>query len=97
MGFATKPGKPATSVDGADIRTDGLEGRERAALCFDFTEDILADTGAEICSRAGEPAALLMEKVRGNALGFLEEVLLVGFCLVELGDGLVDFFAADIR
>lgn len=96
MGFTAETGEPAAGVDGADVRTDGLEGREGAALSFDFADDVLTDAAAEVRGRAGEPAAFLVQEVGGDALGFLEEVLLVGFGLVELGDGLVDFLAADV-
>lgn len=37
-----------------------------------------------------------MQEVCCDTLGFLEEILLVAFSLVELRDGLVDFFAADV-
>ena len=96
MRFAAEPGKTAAGVNGADIRTDGLEGGEGAALRFNLADDVLADTGAEISRRAGEPAAFLMQEIGGDALGFLEEILLVGLCLVELGDGFVDLFTADV-
>lgn len=63
MGFATEAGETTAGVDGADIRADGLEGCERAAFSFDFADDVLADTGAEIRGRAGEPAAFLVQEI----------------------------------
>ena len=94
MRFPAEARQPAAGVDRADVGPDGLKGRERAALGLDLADDVLADAGAHVGGRAGEPAAFLVEEVAGDALRFLEEVLLVALRLVEGGDGLVDFLAA---
>ena len=77
MGFPTETGEATSGVDSADVRADGLEGGEGAALSFDFAEDVFADAGAEVTGRASEPAAFLLEEVGGDALGFLPEIDLV--------------------
>ena len=94
MCFPAEARQATTGIDSTDIWPDGLEGRERTALCLNLANDVLADTGTQIRGRAGEPAAFLMQKIASNALRLLEQVLLVALRLVESGDGLVDLLAA---
>lgn len=87
--------QPPTRINSADIRPHALQRREGAPLGFDLAEDVLPDACADIGSRAGEPSPFLLQQVRGDALRFLRQIQLVAAGLVERGDGLVDFLAAD--
>lgn len=95
MGFPAQPAETARGIDVADVRTHALEGGEGAAFGLDLAQDVFADRRPQIRGRAGEPSALFVQEVRGDALGFLPEEGFVAPGLVQRADGLVDFFAPD--
>lgn len=84
-----------TRINSADIRPDRLQSSESSPLGLNLAEDVLPDASADIGGRAGEPSPFLLQQVRRDALRFLGQIQLVAAGLVEGGDGLVDFLAAD--